>query len=313
MNQRKETSRQEYLNRIHRVLEYINNNLAENLALDALSDVSCFSPFHFHRIFHAFIGETPNDYVNRLRLERAANCLSISDSDSITEVALKCGFSSSSAFARAFKNHFGYSATQWRNGGYAEYINSKICKNESKKAQDIFTPENYVYDVNNIRNFEETIMEVEIKLMPKLHVAFIATYEGYNSKIGRAFEKLCRWGFPRGLISRNTKFVGVSLDCPGITPDDKCRYNACITVPENVLPEKEIGITDIPEQKCLVAQFNGKQEELSAFYDELISVHLPACGCLPAEAPAYEIYLNDPNKDPERKFVLQACIPVKPL
>ena len=49
--------------------------LKEDLSLDALSRVGCFSKFHFHRVFKSITEETVNDMVVRMRLERAANLL----------------------------------------------------------------------------------------------------------------------------------------------------------------------------------------------------------------------------------------------
>jgi AraC family transcriptional regulator len=60
------------------------------------------------------IGETPNVFVNRLRVEKAANMLQKNPLLSITDIAFDCGFSSSAAFARSFKQYFGISASKWR-------------------------------------------------------------------------------------------------------------------------------------------------------------------------------------------------------
>jgi len=44
-------SRSEYVARMHRVLEYIDRRLDEELELDTLAKVANFSSFHFHRLF----------------------------------------------------------------------------------------------------------------------------------------------------------------------------------------------------------------------------------------------------------------------
>ena len=54
------------------MLIHIQENIDKPLSLEALADVACFSPFHFHRIFAAYVGETLNDYIRRTRLEWAA-------------------------------------------------------------------------------------------------------------------------------------------------------------------------------------------------------------------------------------------------
>ena len=62
----------DYGGRLERVLAYLADNLDRELDLDRLADVACFSPFHFHRIFHALQGETVAESVRRMRLHRAA-------------------------------------------------------------------------------------------------------------------------------------------------------------------------------------------------------------------------------------------------
>ncbi|MDH8702509.1 transcriptional regulator GlxA family with amidase domain [Dysgonomonadaceae bacterium PH5-43] len=67
-----ENSRLEYRARINRVMDYIDQHLDKPLELKSIADVANFSPFHFHRIFSFLIGETPIDYIKRLRVEKAA-------------------------------------------------------------------------------------------------------------------------------------------------------------------------------------------------------------------------------------------------
>ncbi|MBP1081926.1 MULTISPECIES: AraC family transcriptional regulator [Bacillus] len=59
--------------RIHigKVMKYIEQNLDQKLSLEQLAKVSSYSQFHFHRIFTGLIGETPSDYVKRIRMEKA--------------------------------------------------------------------------------------------------------------------------------------------------------------------------------------------------------------------------------------------------
>ena len=106
-------TRSEYVARINRVVDYIESHLTEELSLEVLAKVACFSSFHFHRIFAAVTGETLNNFVRRLRVEKAAGQLLANPGKSVTEVALDCGFSGSSAFARVFKESFGMSALEW--------------------------------------------------------------------------------------------------------------------------------------------------------------------------------------------------------
>jgi len=64
--------REEYVSRINRVIDHIEANLDTDLSLERLAEVAGFSPFHFHRIFRAMMGETLNQFIQRLRIEKAA-------------------------------------------------------------------------------------------------------------------------------------------------------------------------------------------------------------------------------------------------
>src|SRR3977135_2494903 len=107
-------SRSEYEKRMHRVLEHIDQHLDEALNLEMLAEVAHFSSFHFHRLFSAWMGETLGDYLRRRRLEVAAMRLPAPPRVSVRDAALSVGFGSGESFARAFRNRFGCSPTDWR-------------------------------------------------------------------------------------------------------------------------------------------------------------------------------------------------------
>ena len=109
------------------------------MSLGALARVAAFSPFHFHRIFRAVTGETLFGFIQRVRLERSAGALLAVPDRSVLEVALDHGFSSSATFARAFKGHFGMSATEWRRDGAERWperrrLNRKLGKQLASRA-----------------------------------------------------------------------------------------------------------------------------------------------------------------------------------
>lgn len=114
---RPDRNRLEYERRVNRVIDHVRGHLAEDLPLERLARIALFSPFHFHRVFRTVTGETLAAYVHRQRLERAAVSLIHHPDQSVLAVALDHGFASAAGFARAFRGHFGMSATEWRAGG----------------------------------------------------------------------------------------------------------------------------------------------------------------------------------------------------
>src|SRR3954454_19889561 len=97
----------DYVERVNRAIDHIVRNLGEPLRLEEVSAAAGFSPFHFHRVFKSLLGETLNQFVKRLRLERALYLMSHAPNRSLTDVAFDCGFSSSSDFSRSFKQCYG--------------------------------------------------------------------------------------------------------------------------------------------------------------------------------------------------------------
>ena len=93
--------RWEYTRRLNRVVNHISEHLDEPLTLGELAGVAGFSPYHFHRVFTGVTGETLSSFIWRLRLERAASLLVWQPTTRVADIALSCGFSSPSNFARA--------------------------------------------------------------------------------------------------------------------------------------------------------------------------------------------------------------------
>lgn len=82
-----ESTRQEYAARMNRVVDHIPGHLNEALELERGAAVACFSAFHFHRLFCAWMGETLQAFVHRLRPERAVHMLVFDRTTSISEIA----------------------------------------------------------------------------------------------------------------------------------------------------------------------------------------------------------------------------------
>lgn len=69
-----EANSADYVDRVNRAIDYIVGNFDRQLRLEDVAVEACFSPFHFHRVFKSLVGETLNQFVKRLRLERALRC-----------------------------------------------------------------------------------------------------------------------------------------------------------------------------------------------------------------------------------------------
>ena len=99
----------QYVSRIHKVQDYIENNYWRNMSTKELSDVAGFSNYHFNRIFKSVLHESLSHYVNRIRMEYALFMLAHREDRNITDIAYDLGFTDSAIFSRAFKNYYGIS------------------------------------------------------------------------------------------------------------------------------------------------------------------------------------------------------------
>jgi len=87
--------------------------MAEELTLEDLSLEADLSAWHFLRAFRAAFGETPHEYLTRMRLERAKNLLTVS-SRHVTEICFDVGFTSLGSFSSLFRREIGLSPAEFR-------------------------------------------------------------------------------------------------------------------------------------------------------------------------------------------------------
>jgi AraC family transcriptional regulator len=99
-------TRVELARRVGLALERMHAMLDQPWTVEELARQACLSPFHFHRLFAAFTGQTPHRYLRRLRLERARILLRTGRLP-VVEVAQACGFESATSFSAAFSRQFG--------------------------------------------------------------------------------------------------------------------------------------------------------------------------------------------------------------
>jgi AraC-like DNA-binding protein len=94
--------------RTHRICEYINSNLDQNIGLEALAEMAGLSTHHFARAFKQTVGIPPHGYVLQRRIDHAQQMLRNTDLP-MSEIALSAGFSDQSHLARHFRRITGMS------------------------------------------------------------------------------------------------------------------------------------------------------------------------------------------------------------
>lgn len=100
--------------RLHRVEEYVEAHLDQNINLEDLAAVACYSEYHFCRAFKRSTGHSPYQYVIQRRLDKAARLLRTHPHRRVATVARAVGYDSPSHFSRQFKKHHGVPPSRWQ-------------------------------------------------------------------------------------------------------------------------------------------------------------------------------------------------------
>ena len=105
--------------RIRSIVNYIHKNINKPIEMDSLADMACMSKDHFIRIFKKEIGETPNTFITKKKME-AAELLLITTNETIKTISARVGYDDSSYFSKIFKTFSGVTPAKYRqnhNGG----------------------------------------------------------------------------------------------------------------------------------------------------------------------------------------------------
>lgn len=312
----------EYVSRINKAIDFIENNIDKKLSLEKIASVANFSKFHFHRIFSSVAGETLNQFIQRIRLEKSAALLLANKSRSIIEIALDCGFSSHALFSRQFKEYFSLTPSQWREAkSNISKTNGKNSKTESNFGKELTISSHYIsasqFNQQWRIKMKNLNAEVEVKEMPEMTVAYvrhIGPYAGDEKLFEGLFEKLMRWAGPRGLINfPETQLISIYHDDPEITDHMKLRTDICMTIPEDTKVDGEIGKMKLPGGKYAVAHFELGAEEFGEAWNAVMGGWLPESGYQCDDRLSFELYHNNYKDHPQMKHIVDICVPVKPL
>lgn len=295
----------EHISRIRKVLDYIENNLEEELKLETLAKEGYYSPFHFHRIFKAVIGETLQEYILRKRMEKSANLLSQDKYRLLQEIYLETGFKSHSTFSKTFKKYFGTTPTHFRKITPENF--SKILKINSNNGQSSVVFEQYICNVKQIQNIMQNA-KIEIKQMPEMHLASVTSIGVQN--VEKAFEKVIHWGKSKNLFpAEHLKMISVYHDSFKLTSPDKVRINACMLLDKPIKSEGEIFPEKLPAGKYIVGNFFIGLEEFEQAWNGLF-MWMNEKGYEFRRVFPYEIYHTNLKDHQEGKMNVDLCIPI---
>jgi AraC family transcriptional regulator len=193
----------------------VQAHLDRDTPLTSLARQYGYSPFHFHRFFSKAVGETPKRHVDRLRLERAAYKLAVTDA-TVLEIALSVGFNNHETFSRAFKRAFGYTPRDYRRG--------------CRAAQAEWSTRMGAFRGEGCR-----LSGVRFVSLPATTLLAIRHHGAYRdlpvpfSASDTLWGDLLAWAKRRGVPHRPIAFL-ICYDDPTVTPGPLQRVDACIPI-----------------------------------------------------------------------------------
>jgi len=272
-----------HMGRILKVLVYIDSHLDKELSLEKMSKIASISPFHFHRLFHAYLGETLNDYVKRLRLQRSFERLQYSDT-SITEIAMDLGYETPSAFTKMFNQIMGKSPRQYRKAMQLQI--QAIMKRISQRVR---------HKPEYVKRQDETVL-------------FVRRVGDYHETPYLAFEVLLQFLEKKGVMPEQINaFFSMGLDDPHTVDRSKCRFDVCVSLNVNIAPEGEVGQKVLPGGRYAVFIHKGPYSSIEAAFEEIL---LTSTDLLADSCPFCE-FLDIDDSIPDSERITKLYIPLK--
>lgn len=281
-----------YQNQLNKVIEFIGKHFDEKLTLTQLSNIACFSKYHFHRLFTAYTGLSLQQYIRWLRLKRAAHQLIIDKDQPIIKIAMDAGFESHGAFSRAFKQTCGMRPSEFR----------------QESSWHIWEVPPYVLPLQ-----EEVNMNVDIKMMNSRRLA-VLEHRGDPKLVGDSVSKLISWAKkqPINLKPKSGEAFGYAYHDPKLTPAADFRFDLAITIPDQLTLTGEVIEKHLPAGRYAVAMHKGSRENIGDTVYALYRDWLPNSGEeLADDLPCIFCYYNFEYEVAETELLTECWLLLK--
>ncbi|MCE9577873.1 MAG: helix-turn-helix domain-containing protein [Deltaproteobacteria bacterium] len=286
---------------MNRAIDHVTRHLAEPLPLEEVARVACFSPYHFHRIFRALVGETLHAFVKRVRLERALFLISHGEGTSLTDVALRCGFASSSDFSRAFRAHYGMPPSVFDVDGFRRARRDEMV--------ETLAPDDRHRLARLHAGANPDGFAVELRRVPPRRVAYTRVMAPYQAgRVTAAAATMVAWARARGLAGG--QWLGYQWDDPEIVALEQCRYDIGVEISNEARVDGDVNTVVLPAMTLAEIAIAGPIElELRAF-DWLYTTWLPQSGYAPDHQPLFEAWNGEPFAHGDAHFELRIQLAV---
>lgn len=293
----------EYIRRIHKVQDYIESHIGQQMTIDELAEEAGFSKYHFSRIFQSILHEPLAHYVNRIRLELSLFLLAHRSDKNMTDIAYELGFTDSAIFSRAFKNYFGISPREYR----SEY--SKNCKDS------LLLPK-YNVDTAKEEWVQGQITIENIKDKRAVYVRHTGTYETLAQEYGGLLEVLLGYAARNHIeLNENNWVLAIYHDNPEFGDENQFRTSLCLTIPDDMEFHEDgiIGLMDLEGGLYAVGHFRVRPDQYGLAWNYMYQQWLTCSGYVPRNYSPFEVYLNDPSENEDHISEVDIYVPIEPI
>ena len=148
-----------------------------------------------------------------------------------------------------------------------------------------------------------------MKDLAAIRIVFLRHVGPYTA-VGGTWGRLMAWAGRRGLLGPGMMMIGILHDDPDVTPADKIRYDAAVTVNHAVEPEGEFGVMELAGGRYAVVTHKGPYEELPKVYQQIYGGWQPKSGHRLRDVPTFEQYLNSPQNTRSEDLLTLIHIPI---
>lgn len=293
----KSEQEKDYRRKMEKVTQYVVRNPSADLSLEVLSEMVNYSPFHFQKVFKKCTGESPKQYVMRMRLETAAHYLIIHPRKTVTEIALDCGFSSAAVFARSFKLHYGMPAEKFRNAPPGKRSLSPTASSHLKK----------ILDNHEKKTAKKKLqVKIEVKKLPPAEGIYLITEFNNLEGIKKSLRDIVAKAKAHDLFTENSKVMGVMYPHHNV-------YKALVTIEPGVKIPYQINKTEIAGGKFatfrLRANIHEAFQKITFFYHQW----LPQNGYKVADIYGFELFSEIPSEKSYEITEREIHLPIEPV
>ena len=269
-----------YTKSIQKVLQTIEDEL-EFVTLEELIRASSYSYYHFHRIFKAYVGESPKKYIKRLQLEKTLQQMRV-DKENITQIAIKAGYHMPSSFNKAFKEMFGINPSEYKKS-YAlkrtQYPNIEPQRIEYREDMHVYT------------------------------MRHRGDYEDLDVPMGKFISFVTK----NALLSKDFVLYAIPHDNPDITENEKLRFDICAAQTKEIEISKIDWIQSktIKGGKYAVFLHQGHPRNLLDIYNSIFGTWLYNSNIQLRDVPIFQKFLNNKYEVNEEELLVEVYVPIE--